>query len=253
MSAIGFSPSVRLRWLANISGLSGTAMQVLAIMLHRANAETLLAWPSRSSMCDMTGRDGSTVFDAIHALVDRGLITDTGERRGLTRQVTVWRVNCDVGNDKALGNPNPCEIPTVGNSPPKALGIPNEKDWENPTRTSKGTSKRTGKREARSSSASKRRTGTKLPDDFTVREELITEVMRKQGWSRSTADAEVDKFIHYYTNGKGMNEERRNWDRAFQNWCSQSYAGQQLKKPHQDDTIKMPPPSPIWRNGGFVS
>ena len=256
MSDIGFSPSDRLRWLTNISGLSGTSMQVLAIMLDRANAETLLAWPSRTSICEMTGRDGSTVFDALHALVNRGLITDTGERQGKTRQVTVWRVNCDLGNNKALGNPNSCETPTVGNSPSKALGIPNKKDWENPTRTSNRTSKGTGKREARSRTPSRtskeEQIATQLPADFTVPEDWITEVMEEHGWSRSTADAETLTFRDYYTVGKGTYEDRVDWQRSWQSWCRKPYAGKQTKKSQQDDTTKATPQSSIWRNGGFV-
>jgi len=51
-----------------------------------------LAFPSVAYMTQTTGQDRKTVLRNIRRLIDWGLIEDTGERRGATKQIPVYKL-----------------------------------------------------------------------------------------------------------------------------------------------------------------
>lgn len=78
-----------------------------------------LAFMSLASICEMTGQDRKTVVANIARLVEWGLIEDTGERRGRTGQIPVYRLKMGEGLfDNAHYDPKRPENGTVPKTEP---------------------------------------------------------------------------------------------------------------------------------------
>lgn len=95
---------------------------VLVVLANSADAEHFQCWPSTAYLCEATAQDRKTVLDAIRRLLEEGFISDTGERRGATKQIPVYRLNgSENGIVKEARNRNGSENGTVpktdGNSP----------------------------------------------------------------------------------------------------------------------------------------
>lgn len=65
---------------------------VLVAIADCADTHSGTAWPSIEHLCSTTSQDRKTVIAALQRLVDTGWIADTGERRGRTKQVRVFRL-----------------------------------------------------------------------------------------------------------------------------------------------------------------
>lgn len=72
-----------------------TAKFVLVAMANHAGDGDWLAWPSVVSLTEATGQDRKTVLENLKRLTAMGYITDTGVRKGATKQVPVYRLNRD--------------------------------------------------------------------------------------------------------------------------------------------------------------
>lgn len=70
-----------------------SAKFVLVVMAHCADKVNFLAWPSTAHLVEATGQDRKTVLKNVNVLREMGFITDTGERKGDTRQIPVYRLN----------------------------------------------------------------------------------------------------------------------------------------------------------------
>jgi hypothetical protein len=73
-----------------------SAKFVLVAMAHCVNGkgeESMLCWPSTQHLADTTRQDRKTVLEGMRRLREAGFIVDTGERRGNTGQVAVYRLN----------------------------------------------------------------------------------------------------------------------------------------------------------------
>lgn len=69
---------------------------VLVAVANCAN-ETGLAWPSIAHLCEVTSQDRKTVIKALDNLERSGHISDTGERKGATKQIKVYQFRyCSV-------------------------------------------------------------------------------------------------------------------------------------------------------------
>lgn len=68
-----------------------SAKFVLVVMANRADAN-LICWPSMADICAQTAQDRKTVQENIRRLREAGFIEDTGERKGSTKQVIVYRL-----------------------------------------------------------------------------------------------------------------------------------------------------------------
>lgn len=64
---------------------------VLLSLADRAGSDNTV-WPSYEQICFDTGLDRKTVWGAIKAMVELGLMVDTGERKGVTKQIPVLRL-----------------------------------------------------------------------------------------------------------------------------------------------------------------
>jgi hypothetical protein len=88
-----------------------TAKFVLVVMANCADTDRV-AWPSVAHLTESTGQDRKTVLENVKRLIVMGYIEDTGERKGVTRQVIVYRLK-----DAEIGTLN--KIPTKGKRTPK--------------------------------------------------------------------------------------------------------------------------------------
>lgn len=70
-----------------------TAKFVLVVMANHAPDGDWVAFPSIASLAEATGQDRKTVLENIKRLAALGYISDTGARKGATKQVPVYRLN----------------------------------------------------------------------------------------------------------------------------------------------------------------
>lgn len=70
-----------------------TAKFVLVVLANCAHGDTMTAFPSIAYLVDATSQDRKTVCANLRRLIELGLITDTGERRGTTKQIIVYQLN----------------------------------------------------------------------------------------------------------------------------------------------------------------
>lgn len=75
---------------------TSSAKFVLVVLANCASADGGLAFPSVAYLVESTGQDRKTVVGNLKRLVEWGLIEDTGERSGRTKQVVVYRVNSEA-------------------------------------------------------------------------------------------------------------------------------------------------------------
>ena len=69
-----------------------SAKFVLVAMANCAGPD-MTCWPSISYLCDATCQDRKTVMENIKRLKESGHLTDTGERKGSTGSVVVYRMS----------------------------------------------------------------------------------------------------------------------------------------------------------------
>lgn len=239
MAATRFPPNERLSWLNRQCGLTYAAFRVLAVMIEKANDVTLECYPSKMRMERDLGFGKATIWRAVESLIEKGLIIDTGKRVGVTKQVSVWRLNISANGcaDETVDDiQKGCADETVSDMKPfhsrNGKGFTGETKRVSPTQQEqvRGTSKKgTSKRESPSRSSSGKRAGTRLPDDFTVPTDWLEDVISKHGWTRTTANAEAQNFVDYFTVGEGKNRAWSDWRRAWMNWCRKPFAGATAK------------------------
>lgn len=69
-----------------------TAKFVLVCLANCADSEGK-AWPSIAYLCEATAQDRKTVIENLRRLKEAGLLSSTGEMKGRTGQVPVYRLN----------------------------------------------------------------------------------------------------------------------------------------------------------------
>ncbi|WP_426148748.1 helix-turn-helix domain-containing protein [Polaromonas sp. DSR2-3-2] len=82
-----------LTWALNEPIKQSSMKFVLVVFANCANDKTSTAWPSAVYVAEATAQDRKTVQANVKRLVELGYITDTGERKGRTKQVIVYRLN----------------------------------------------------------------------------------------------------------------------------------------------------------------
>lgn len=104
-----------------------TAKFVLVVMANCADADSWEAWPSIAHLAESTGQDRKTVLENIKRLVGMGYITDTEQRKGVTKQVPIYRLNESViGTVKESQKRNSTDNGTVPVFPSNSPVIPYE-------------------------------------------------------------------------------------------------------------------------------
>jgi hypothetical protein len=84
-----------VRWaLAQSVGKSAPKFVLVAMAEHvNAESQEWTCWPSYAALCTITHQNSKTVEAAVYRLKELGLIVDTGERKGATGKVVVFRLN----------------------------------------------------------------------------------------------------------------------------------------------------------------
>ncbi len=84
--------------LAAVSKMrAGSAAEKLIALAYadRHNEETGCAYPSLAWLCEFGSLNRKTVIAAVNRLETAGFLTDTGERKGNTRQIKVYRLDLE--------------------------------------------------------------------------------------------------------------------------------------------------------------
>lgn len=91
-----------ITWALRQPVRQSSAKFVLVVLGNQANGPSCYAWPSVRYLCDATAQDRKTVMANLARLIAEGYIEDTGERRGATRRVVVYRLRVEVQRDGDL-------------------------------------------------------------------------------------------------------------------------------------------------------
>lgn len=105
---------------------------VLVALANCANDEDRTCYPSVKYLCDATSQDRKTVLENLKKLKNMGLISDTGNRKGFTGQVIVYKIitenftanSAENGTIKQSQNRNSTENGTVPKFPPNSPVFP---------------------------------------------------------------------------------------------------------------------------------
>lgn len=120
-----------------------TAKFVLVAIANCADGQEFIAWPSIRYIATVTSQDPKTVQAGINRLREEGFIEDSGERKGATRQVVVYRLNISKnGSVKETQKRKTSKSGTLPKMEPKTTVFP-AKDYrfssETPPKTVYGT------------------------------------------------------------------------------------------------------------------
>lgn len=101
-----------------------SAKFVLVVMANQAASDQ--AFASIAYIAEATGQDRKTVMANIRRLVEWGLVSDTGERRGRTGQVPVYRLSLGPGlfDNGAISNSAEIGTGTKNVPVPKLVPVP---------------------------------------------------------------------------------------------------------------------------------
>ncbi len=112
-------------------GLERQASQPLR-MLSRADRadESHCCYPSIQRLVKDTGMDRKTIGKWVGQMIDDGLITDTGERKGKTKQVRVLRLNIEVKEAQKRNSTENGNVPKFGHETSPNLDIKRSQNWD---------------------------------------------------------------------------------------------------------------------------
>ncbi|MCX4154974.1 MULTISPECIES: helix-turn-helix domain-containing protein [Paraburkholderia] len=120
-----------------------TAKFVLTILANCADGKEFLCFPSVAYIAEATDQDRKTVITAIAKLVEMGFVEDSGERRGSTAQIIVYRLLVGKnGTVKESHKRNSSKNGTVPKSPSNSTkngGKQSRKRMETVPKTGHGT------------------------------------------------------------------------------------------------------------------
>lgn len=116
-----------ITWALRQDVKHSSAKFVLVAIANCADGSEFLAWPSVQYLVDATSQDRKTVMSNLARLRDAGLIEDSGERRGSTKQVVVYRLkNPENGTVKQSQKRNSTENGTVPKTDDNSTVFPAE-------------------------------------------------------------------------------------------------------------------------------
>lgn len=90
-----------LAWAAKVRTKHSTDKLVLLGLAENASRDAGEAWPSIASLCEFGSLNRKTVIASLDRLIAAGLIAETGECKGRTAQVKVYRLN--LSNSPEIG------------------------------------------------------------------------------------------------------------------------------------------------------
>lgn len=116
-----------INWALTRQIKHSAAKFVLVVMANHADGDTWEAWPSIASLADATGQDRKTVMAGIKRLIELGFISDTGTRKGSTKQVPIYKLNeTEIGTVKESQKRDSTKNGTVPEFPSNSTVFPHE-------------------------------------------------------------------------------------------------------------------------------
>lgn len=201
-----------------------TAKFVLVAMANHASDGDWLAWPSVVSLTEATGQDRKTVLENLKRLTAMGHISDTGARKGSTKQVPVYRLNRDPKPVEQSQKRDDSENGTVPKFPDNSTVFPKEQSQnsvETVPKTGHGTI-RNHQGTIKEPVEKREPQGTRLPAD----------------WEPSSADTQfceterpdlrindiAAQFRDYWVAQPGSKGRKADWPATWRNWVRRQSA-----------------------------
>lgn len=122
-----------LTWAKNTTTGSASAKAVLLVMADDARAPDQLCFKTVQTITKETELNRKTVMPAIKRLIELGLITDTGDRRGATGSIPVYRLNITSGPKNDTASDAQADEKSVPLIPSSGPNIGTAKQYQNRT------------------------------------------------------------------------------------------------------------------------
>lgn len=103
-----------------LSGLKSYEKHILTTLCIRADEKTSECWPSLKCLKEDTGLDEKTVQQRILSLLEKKLITRTGELKGKTKRTPVYKI---IFNTPLKGVVQNLNTPLYPNNTPLNVGV----------------------------------------------------------------------------------------------------------------------------------
>ena len=213
-----------------------TAKFVLVAMANHAGDGDWLAWPSVVSLTEATGQDRKTVLENLKRLTAMGYISDTGSRKGATKQVPVYRLNRNPEPIEQSQKRDESENGTVPKFPDNSTDFPH-KESQNSVETVPKTGHGTIKEPSTEPSGNHQVVLRKSPD--------VTGSRLPADWMPTPADIEfckanrpdlnfvdiADGFRDYWIAQPGAKGRKTDWAATWRNWVRNQKGQQRANAP----------------------
>jgi hypothetical protein len=205
-----------------------TVKFVLTILANCADGKEFICFPSVAYIAEATNQDRKTVIGAIAKLIEMGFVEDTGERRGSTGQIIVYKLLVGKnGTVKESQKRNSSENGTVPKTDSKSTENGSKqyrKRTERVPKTVHGTvSKRkepSGNRQSSSPTASQSAArGTRLPADWVLtRAPGVWAASEQPTWTPEHIRKVAESFKDYWIAQPGTKGRKTDWEATWRNW-----------------------------------
>lgn len=214
-----------------------SAKFVLVAMANHAGQD-MLCWPSAAHLASQTSQDRKTVIANIGRLRELGYLEDTGERRGHTKSVVVFRLctpkigtasdnkngaenapsDTETGTAKHTQNRDSLNGEAVPFFPTSSTVFPHKLSRFSPQavpKTGHGTI-RNHQEPSRNHVEASKPTGTRLPGDWSPTADDV-EFCRTE---RRDLNPQIvaDRFRDYWTAQPGAKGRKLDWSATWRNW-----------------------------------
>jgi DNA-binding transcriptional MocR family regulator len=199
-----------------------TAKFVLVALANCADGQDLTAWPSTAYLAEATGQDRKTVQANMNRLRELGYIEDTGDRKGFTKQVIVYRLKePENGQVKQSQKRNSSENGTHPKKDIKRPVFPHKEAQISPEtgpKTVHGTVNEPSMNRQGTVNKEPEKKSRIIPADFGISDRVEKWAAEK---GHSNLQAHLEYFIGYArANGKKYID----WDEAFMNAIRSNWA-----------------------------
>jgi len=223
-------------WAARQRPGSATAKLVLLGLASCADANHR-AWPSIQWLCDFSDLNRKTVIAALQRLEDGmfPLIEDTGERRGQTGQIKVYRLAVPTSADALASDPPALRVTETvpkteqfqkrnssvfgGKESQKRDTEPVREPFIPPAPAEAGAGPHVDPDRADRQSADRR--GSRLPDDWSPPPVADLQPMARklvEQWPPGAYAAVCETFRLHWQTVTGASARKRNWSAALAKW-----------------------------------
>jgi hypothetical protein len=229
-----------LNWARQQTGINSSTKFVLVAMADIIR-ESNQFFMSLETLCGYTNQDRKTVIKALKILCDLGLIADTGNRKGDTKKIVVYKLN--FLNSTETGTiPNTEQFQfspeTVPNFPPNSTVFPSKQsqkrysdtyiNHDDPLNNHKDKDSPKSPKNKKTNSVK-----TALPNNFAVSEQVLTWYSEK-GYSE-----DINQHLEHFINTcKANGYKYVDFDAALRNAISKDWAG--LRKQPQGNSHQQP-------------